>query len=537
MGVKRFDSLRHIVTSGDVAPVAAGQEVWVKAGKRINYNVAPGQLVFYVKENGTTRTVDSGTITAADIPNLFIGVGHISDKKKGVVDSIRHIGRSDINGCYLKKLDVSAPRCATPEVTDFYFNCVSCGEDYTLEIAIDDNFSRSYAPVMGSKQKFWATETIDCNTCDDCPPDPTCDEVVCRLVDRLNDDLSENFYPDYKKADIEVPYRAVKLHDRSLIYCLSPIDTGSDCENCYAFDGISKVTVDGVTHDLVGTLDPSDNAQTLRGQLESVADQINQLFEDGPGKHAGHAYIAGTSYSPCCPIQLHVNTCDATFQIRDTADTADLTPTKEYNPITTHGVLTVDPACKDCTSTATTTNFTCGIRIIAAPLEGDCSCYLEKPLSFYGRTVDITPIGEGWTANHWKVEKIQKMTFPAGFGSWIQYQEYRQPVGGEGFDYSWSNDNDGWLNLPDSRSRVANATTAKCEEDYCSYRMVTEYPKENHMEKRDFGNVYSYVHIPSDDSTTLAAWDAFLVALTGLAPGCPTVSTVACNPLAVPCVV
>jgi hypothetical protein len=534
MGVKRFDALRHIVTAGNVAPVAAGQPVWVKAGKRINYNVAPGQLVFYVKENGTTRTVDNATLVAKDVPNLFIGVGHISDKTKGIVDSIRHIGREDINGCYLKDLDVSGPRCATPEVTDFYFDCVSCGEDYTIEVAVDDNFSRSFAPVMGSKQKFWATETIDCDTCDDCPPTPTCDEVVCKLIDRLNDDIETSFYPDYKKANIEVPFRAVKLHDTSLIYCLSPLSTGSDCKDCYAFPAISEVTVDNVATTLVGTLDPADNAQTLRGQLESVADQINQLFEDGPGKHAGHAYVAGTSYSSCCPVQLHVNTCDPTFAISD--GVTPLVPTKNYNPLTTHGVLTVDPACQDCDSAATTVNFTCGIRVIAAPLKGDCSCYLEKPKSMYGRTIDITPLGNGWKNNRWKVEKIQKMTFPAGFGAWIQYQEYRQPIGGSGRDYSWSNENDGWLNLPDAKSRVNNAITARCDTDYCSYRMVTEYPKTNHMEKRDFGNVYSHVHIPSNDTVTLAAWDAFLVSLTTLAPGCPPLETVECNPLAIPCV-
>jgi hypothetical protein len=299
---------------------------------------------------------------------------------------------------------------------------------------------------------------------------------------------------------------------------------------------MSQVTVGGVVVPLLGTLNPADNTQTLRAQLESVADQINEAFAADPtvGKHGGHAFITGNSFSNCCPVQLHVNTCDATFAISD--GTTPLVPTKDYNPFTTHGALTIDPTCQDCTSTPQTRQFSCGIRVIAAPLKGDCGCYLEKPLAFYGRTIGITPVGDGWKKNYFKVEKIQKMTFPAGFGAWIQYLEYRQPAGGKGRDYSWSNNNQGWLNLPDSRSRVVNAVTADCAKDYCSYRMVTEYEKENHMEKRDYGNVYSHVHIPSGDSATLAAFDAFLVSLTALSPGCPTVTTVSCNPLAIPCV-
>ena len=128
MSVKRYDALRHIVTDGDFAPVAPDQEVFFKAGKRVHYNVAEGQLVFYVKEGPTTRTVDHTNLSAQDIPNLLIGVGHVQDKKRGIVDSIRHIGREEISGCYLQSLDVSAPRCATPEVVDFYFDCVDCGE-------------------------------------------------------------------------------------------------------------------------------------------------------------------------------------------------------------------------------------------------------------------------------------------------------------------------------------------------------------------------------------------------------------------------
>jgi len=537
MAVKRYDAIRHIVTKGNMAPVAAGQPVSVRAGKRRNYNVAEGQLVFYVKEGHTTRTIDAGSITAADIPNLFIGVGHIQDKTKGVVDSIRHIGVEHISGCNLEKLDVSAPRCGTPEVVDFYFDCIDCDHAYTLSVGVDDNRNRSYAPFMKSEAEYFVSTQVDCNSCDNCPQEATCGDLVCDLVDRMNGDIAQKFnYPDYKGWERDLPYRAVKLHDRSLIYCLAPQNDETGCENCYAFDAISKIIVDSVTIDLVGTVDPADSTQTLRTQLQSVADQINEAFENGPGRHAGHAYITGNSYGKCCPIQLHVNTCDTTFQIRNTADDGNLTPSKEYNPLTTHGTLTQDPTCLDCGAQESTTQFECGIRVISAPLSGDCSCYLEKPLAFYGRKVNIYPSGEGWANKHWKVEKIQKMELPSGFGSWIQYQEYRQPAGGSGRDYSWSNNNEGWLNLPDSRSRVNNAITADCETDYCTYHLTSRYPKTNVLERRDYGPVFSHVHIPADDTVTKTAFENFLVALAALSPGCPPVEAVTCDPLVQACV-
>jgi hypothetical protein len=537
MGVKRFDALRHIVTRGDMAPVAAGQPVSVRAGKRRNYNVAEGQLVFYVKEGATTRTVDAASLTVADIPKLLIGVGHIQDKKKGIVDSIRHIGVEHISGCNLESLDVSAPRCGTPDVVDFYFGCIDCDHTYTVKVGVDDNLTRSYAPFMKSEAEYFVSATPDCNSCDNCPQEATCDAIVCDLVDRLNDDIREEFhYPDYKGMNKEIPYRAVKLHDRSLIYCLSPIDTdGAECKNCYAFAGINKVVVGEASVDLVGTLNPADNTQTLRAQIQSIADQINEAFEAGPGRHAGHAFITGNEFGTCCPIQLHVNTCDANFAIRNLADDADIVPTKDYNPFTAHGSLQVDPNCQDCGSAPTTRNFDCGIRVIAAPIDATSSCYLEKPLAFYGRKVNIYPIGDGWAHKQWKVENVQRMVLPSGFGSWIQYQEYRQPVGGSGRDYSWSNTNQGWLNLPDARSRVVNAITADADEDYCSYHLISSYPKTNALSERAYGRVYSHVHIPSGDTTTKTAFENFLVALAAFSPGCPPVEAVTCEPFVGAC--
>lgn len=541
MGVTRFDALRHIVTSGNLAPVAAGLPLFVKAGKRKSYNVAEGQLVFYVIENNLPVTVSAATLTAARANKLFIGVGHVSDKTKGVVDSIRHIGREDLAGCLLEDLSVASPRCGTPNVEDFYFGCVGCGETYTLMVGVDDNRTRSFAPIL-KRQEYIASTTPDCNSCDDCPQEATCDEIVCDLVDRLNGEVDMGKYPDYKPVQQpELPYRAVKIHDNSQIYCLSPISDDS-CENCTTFDAIRTAVFrpDGegspaIVVPLVGVTNPGDNTQALRTQLQSVADQINEAFATHIGRHGGNAYITGNSYGTCCPLQLHINSCRRldlyaeSFTVLDEEEA--ITPSSSYNPFTEHANLTLQGKCYECGTEDTTRSFTCGIRFIAQPLAGDCNCYVEKPLQMYNRKLTITPVGDGWKHQQWKTETVQEMTMPAGFGSWIQYQELRQPVGGEGRNYSWSNNNDGWLNLPDKNSRVNNAVTAVCGKDYCSYNLVSQYPKQLANSARSTGSVYSHVHIPSDDNVTLAAFETFLTALIAFSPDCSPVESVSCSPV------
>lgn len=547
--VYRTQAIRHIVSSGDQAPVAADGTVFTYTGKRLSYNVAKGQLVFYVQENGTTRTLDHTTLTAADIPKLYVGVGHDADGD-GLVDSIRHIGVESISGCNINDVTVSSPKCGNPEVVDFFFDCVHCGEDYTLEVAVDDNFTRSYAPLYRSAAKYWSTVTPDCNTCDGCPPEPTCDEIVCRLVDSINDDvelkLLDKSYPDWNRQGVELPFKAVKIHDRALVYCLAGT-VAEDCENCEGIlpaithirvtDAAAEpqtVALTGTTY-TIGT-----DTVTLKAQLQHVADQINMAFEAAGNRHGGYAYITGNDQSPCCSVQLHVNTCDADFEIASgidfTPDTGDIiVPTSETNPFTEHGSITLTPDCEDCSAEDATRDFTCGIRFIAAPLSGDCSCYVDKPLQFYGRTLEVTPVGEGWTHRHWKTEKVQKLELPAGFGSYIQWLEYKQSIGGQGRNYAWSNNNQGFFNLPDKKSRVNNAYTAECGVDYCSYKLASEQPYTNHNGKHDLGRIDSYVHVPSGDSTTLAAWENFLDALIALAPGCPALAEVACTTIEYSC--
>lgn len=516
MGTRK--SVKHVVaTKGDLAMVAAGQELFVKAGKRLSYNVLPGQLVAYTdNKDGTTTTVDSSTLTAANIAKLYLGVG-VDSNGDGSVDTIQHVGTETLAGCQVERASASSPRCGNPVVKDFLFDCTNCDETYSVAVDYDDNWTRDYAPWNATWARTTASYTTECAQCDDCPADHQCAEIAEALADRLNGELdlklNEDPYPDWKNPHLPRPFKVTKLHSRSLVYCLNPTTPSGDCETCNSFDGIKSATIDGATVTFTGNLDPGDNTATLRAQLQNIVDQINEAFDD-VAPYTGFAYLTGDAQSPCCPLQLHVNTGDATFALQDTAD-ADLAPTE------------TDPFANE--------TLTCGIRVISESMKGDCSCYIEKPLNFYGRRVRVLPYGDGWKTSQWKTKEIQKMELPANFGSWIQWKQYDQDLGGRGRAFRKSNINRGWLNIPDDTSRV-QIVTADCAKDYCGYHLAFSQTKQSGVWNAwDTYKVASDVYIPSDDSTTIADWETFINALLALVPGCEGLPSLACSPVNADC--
>lgn len=667
------DTLKHIVASGDYALAAAGQPLFtstpIKRNKvKINYNVLPGQLVAYTQSGGTTLTVDDATLAAADLPNLYIGVG-IDLNGDGVTDDIRHFGAEFISGCEPREVGVGSPRCGSPVVRDFYFDCTECDATYSVMVKVDDNRTRSYSPFNKSFAEFTGSVVTKCLSCDDCPVEHNCREVACKLADALNGELDlrvgNESYPDWKGEGLPRPFYVTRLHENSYVYCLSPQTVEGACEECTYLNAISGVVINENTHNLVGTTNPADGTQTLKGQLESIVDQLNYLFQqeyglgvDGANPHAGSAYYTG-SYGECCPLQLHINTCDANFALLDDEGEV-IDATTSYNPFTTYGTVTDPLNCIDCgefgaqaqgtltmtdvitngetvtigtkvytfqdtltnvdgnvhigadveetldnlrnainlgpgagtdyaaamtlhptvsgtssdattlvvtaktpgtagnsiatTETLadgswgavvleggtagtinTTTAYPCGIRVIGEKLTPNCDCFIDKPLSFYGRKIEIHPYGEGWKNKPWRVVEVQAMELPSGFGSWIQWLEYQTEPEGRGRRYSRSNINKGWANLPGAKSRIRNATTARCDLDYCSYYIKSLVERKHLSGQYGTSSIHSHVHIPSGDSTTIGAWEDFLDAFVALNPSCRVIDTVACDTQAATC--
>lgn len=657
---------KHVVASGDYALATAGQTLFTIIGsgsrRRISYNVSPGQIVAYVIEGGVTRTVDDGTLAAGDIHELYIGVGVDLDGD-GVTDDIRHIGIEQVGGCDPREVSTSSPRCGSPQIMDFYFDCTECNETYSVIVRVDDNQTRSYSPWNKSFSEFVGSIVTNCNSCNDCPAEHNCKEIACKLADALNNDLDlkvgSRKYPDWKGQGLPRPFFATRLHSNSFVYCLSPQTEVGGCKDCTYIGAITGALINGTKYTFVGNTNPADATQTFPGQLDGIVQQLNDAFitEYSGGQvdvnpHAGSAYVTG-SYQDCCPIQLHVNTCDASFILLGPGD-VEIVETSNNNPFTTYGTDTASNNCIDCgdqdvaargtltftdqpangetvvigsktytfqttltdvdgnvqigattadsidnlvsainlstgagtkyaasmtlntqvtasegtgltmvvvaktpgvagnsigtTDTvadaswgaatllggadgaaAATTQYTCGIRVIAEQIKGDCDCFMDKPLAFYGRKIDILPFGDSWTHGYWKTTEVQAMELPAGFGAFIQWLEYQTLPEGRGRRYDRSNTNKGWANLPGNKARIKNAVTARCDKNYCSYYLKSFVDNIKLDKRRGVTTVHSNLHIPSTDSTTITAWEDFLTALIALNPNCKSLTVVNCD--------
>lgn len=540
------DIQKHIVTAGNYGFAAAGQPLFSYVGKgksaRIIYNVAPGQLVAYTVTNGVTLTVTGATLAASDIYELYVGVG-VDLNGDGVTDDIRHIGIEHVSGCQPREVSTSSPRCGGPQVTDFYFDCTKCDETYSVMVRVDDNQTRSFSPWNKSFSEFVGSIVTNCSSCDDCPVEHNCKEVACKLADALNGELDlkigNNGYPDWKGQGLPRPFFATRLHANSTVYCLGPKTDAELCEDCTYIDAIGGANINGTFYPFTGVVNPADDTQAFIGQVDSIVAQLNEAFiteysqgQEGVNPHAGSAYATG-SYQQCCPIQLHVNTCDETFELLDNSNGTGIEGSPIYgvktNPFTVHGTVTTPLDCIDCDDSPTSSAFPCGIRVIAEQIKGDCNCYIDQPLAFYGRKIEILPFGEGWRGKPWRVKEVQAMELPSGFGAWIQWLEYQDLPEGRGRRFSRSNVNKGWANLPDKKSRIKNAVTAKCDKNYCSYYMKSFVEKKKLSDEYGVITVHSNVHIPNTDATTIAAWELFFSALIGFNPSCKQLTTVSCD--------
>lgn len=512
---------RHIVVNGDLGLKTAAIPLYALVGGKIQWNVSVGEPVAYLTDKTGRIPVTTSTATIDDTNKhrVRFGVGH-STGFNGVVDSIRHAGSEEMGNCDIEAMSVASPTCGNAEVKDLYFDCVNCDDAYTVELGVRDNFTQSYAPKMKDYANWYASYTPNCKNCNDCDGTTTCDEVVDGLMDNLLQPNGRTLpngkpYPDYVHPKDDFPFDVHKVYTRSLVYCLSFEAPASECVSCNQLTAFDNVTIGGVAIDLTGVVTPTDNTAIFRSQLEQVTAIINDAIAADDAVN-GRAYITGVNYNTCCPLQLHINTDDATLAIVDNA-LATLVPI-ETNPFDVG-----QPG----------EGFTCGIRIIAAPLSGSCETLITKPLAMYGRKVSIRAIGDGFKDS--READIQKMEFPGQFGTLIQYQELTQDRGGSGRGYSGGNQVGTWLGGPRADSKVRNAITAKCGADYCSYYVRSRVHFINQFDQQDSKIMDSFVHVESDATTANAEIKAFLDKLASLSTACRDVPEIQCTPLATTC--
>lgn len=511
---------RHVVTKEDLGFVAAGTPLFVKAGKRIHYNVLPGQLVAYLEtKTGVPLTIGPGDLTASNVSKLRIGVGYSKD---GVtVEDIRHIGVEKAGNCDVEHMSVASPKCGNPAVKDFYAKCLSCDETYTIAVGVEDNFTRTFGKFQASEAEYIASYVPDCTTCDDCDVQVDAKEIAQGLVNNLQYDpqltVGGKPYPDHIADDRILPFGVHAICENDYTFCLSFTDPDAECDTCTTLGSITQVSIDGAPTDIVGGSIPSDPTLASYVQLQSVVDQINEAFALSETAD-GHAYLTGVNANGCCPLQLHVNTTDPAF-------------------VLTGGAGAIAP-------TETSTNFQVGdagegydfgIRVIAAPITPDCNCYLDRPLHFYGVKLDIDARGEGFVFT--KTVDRQLMELPGGFGRSVQWQELTQDYGGSGRDYAGGGTGSTWIGAPRDNSLYGKngAVTADCDTSYCSYyvRSRQHYYGVDHQDKVFL--VDSFVHIPSNHLVTAAELKTLLETWGTLSISCDEVPTLDCTPLGTTC--
>lgn len=523
------DQTRHLVTKGNLGFVANNTDLYklVKEGNKFRkfYNVAPGQLVIW--KDATTagsvpKTIGVANITVNDLPDLRIGVG-FSTKGNGISDSIRALTPTQLEGCKIDLLDAVGPQCAVPQIKALYPDCVSC-DTISARVRVYDNQTLSFSDEpLKAYEEFVGSYTPDCSSCTDCPQTVTCDEVVCGLVDSLNNDTDFTIkdgsadgipYPHYYNTGVKRSFTAFKLWPTWKSYCISPT-VGSGCTHCNSISALTTFTINGVATSFNLT-DPAAPLTTLVDQLETAVTLINAKFEETLGRHSGRAFLSRGN-GRCCPLQLFVTTCDEDFAIAGLTACSDVID--QFPDFVTTGT------CQQCGTTGTTTTPSCGLGIFVAPDYEGCDCFgFEQPKQFTSRWVDVDIISGSGNYNTPRWSKRAELLEPQiaqGFGSQIQFLEYYQQdaIGFEGFDYEIGNETAGWLNLPRHSSRIKNAITASCDTSYCSYLLRTRGTAEYGFTKSPLNLlIQGWLHVPQNDSTTKTAVEALYQKLIDLIP-------------------
>lgn len=532
----KAEETRHLVTAGNLPFVADGTDLYtlIRKGDKFKkiYNVAPGQPVMWSSDptcSDVPKTISPANLDLAELASLKIGVGVDTDGD-GLTDAIRAISPLDLQGCTIDALDATPPQCAVPQIKAIYPECVSC-DAITARVRVYDQDSINFSEhALKAFHEFTATYVPDCSSCEDCPKTVTCDEVVCGLVDALNNDtdfkIDGDPYPHYYNTGVERPYKAFKLWNTWKSYCIAP-QVGDECTECNSIDALTTYTVSGVTYDFNLTK-PNDPTKTLLTQLELAVETINAKFDEVTGVHGGFAFIS-RGQGACCPIQLFVTTCDETFAIAGLTECTDaINPFASFTPKT---------VCKQCGTTADQVTATCGIGIFVSPDTLPCNCWdLNRPSQFLGRWVEIDLVsgsGNDSTPKYSKKATLLEGQGASGYGSEIQYLEYAnniEAIGFEGFQYDLGNTEEGWQGLPRTTSRIRNAITADCNKSYCSYylrhRGQVEYgPHRNFINKLLDG----FIHVPQNDTITKADIEALFAKFVELVPQtCKVLTTATC---------
>jgi hypothetical protein len=530
---------RHLVATENLAMVAGGLNLFNcptgKRGKREKLFFTagvPGQMVAFVYDS-TVSTVPQ-TVGVADIPtisgDLYIGI-LVDQDNDGVADDVRLIAGEHLTKCDVDKISIGRPSCGQPAVVAASIDCVSPNETYTAKVTLDDNRTRSFGPWNKTAAEFIGTYVTSSEACDSCPVEQNCREITCGIVDSLNNELdpmiNDRIYPDWKGKGLPRPYRAVVGHKHWYTYCFTPDPEACDCEDCSKIDAIASAEVGGVTLTLAGNFDPNNlsgsaTPKTLLPQLNNIAAQIENSFDDNIGDNSGFVVVLENTGKCKCGTTMFVVTCDPGFQLTDDAGTAvppcAVAPIIDMSFLPSTGCTQVDPTTGNCvTAAGVAYEPECWIAVIASPEVPNCDmCYLERPWTWHGINLTLDFLKEPHeTSPVIKNKTIVESVAPRNFGSQIQFLEYANGFpSGRGRKYSTGNYRRGWVGDYEKGAKIRNAVTADCKQFYCSYFFEYARTQTDQLSNslRQFPFI-SAIHIPETYTNAKASWELFFTAL------------------------
>ena len=487
-------------------------EVKPRRGRTLALNgVVGAPVAFTLTSADEYLTVDQTDIANLKTP-LYLGK-FIDPNNQGYATDVQLIAGEKMSTCNLTDLFVTKPSCGSPTIKATSIDCVKCHKTYRAMLSIQDNSTISYGQVDVPEQYF-ATYHPQCASCtDDCDQEANCKDITHGIVDALNNadyptGPDGEPYPDYKPANFlhNKNWRAVVGHENWNTYCISANDS-TDCEGCTTVNKVVSATINGVVKPFVRNVDPSNVTKTLLGQLEDIALQIEDFYETAIGRHAAFAFVT-KGVTSCCPVQLHVVTCDPGFVLTVLND-SDVAGPMAQCPIDTDMSYMPQVKWKDCISPATTAvTPACWIAVIAYPKAPDCeNCEIHEAPIFGGINIDITFLKDSVSDYGPIISKktLLEGSWPENTGLQVRWAEnqFNEP-GGRGRRYSFVNRRDEPYGNLDKTSRWKNVVTAKCDSSYCSVKLTYKQPIDNAFGSGVIESYYDTVlHFDTNDTSTI----------------------------------
>lgn len=524
----------HIVFGGNLPLTPRNQTLFTEKAPKVGRKLALKGIVgapvaFTLTSAGEYRTVDDTDIPTLKTP-LYLGK-FVDPYNNGFATDVQLIAGEKLGVCDLNTAYSVKPTCGSPTIVATSIDCVECQKSYSAVLSVKDNKTISFAlPDKGVE--YFATHHTQCNSCgDDCDPVANCKDIAHGIVDQLNGteqiSIAGNPYPDYKASNYNLPknWRAVVGHSTWKTYCISP-DPGTTCTECTSIDKITTATIDGTSYTFVNNENPAAPLKTLVAQLEGLAQQIEDVFEERIGKHSGFAFVT-KGITSCCPIQLHVVTCDEDFAITGLTE-CPITPDMSYLP---------QVKWADCNSVAGTPTIpSCWIAVIGYAEKPDCdNCDINEPPLYPTIDLSLTFLKDDISdySPIITTKTILEGTTPSNYGLEIRWLEnkHNEP-GGRGrshFDTTSSRVEPYGNQHP--RSKWKNVVTAKCDKMYCS--IVLEYKD---IKVGNFTNsplhlrFKSAIHMESTGTTTINSVLPLLQAIVDRSEGtCRLINDLSCS--------